>query len=211
MEFRFYEIPQGEPALALYGDTWKRVYGHEEFQLHFHNLLEVGVCRYGAGDMYFDREPNRYMDGDFTVIPANFPHLTVSDGEEPNFWEYVYFDLNMIVEALFPHRQAYQTEIVKDIEKTPLLLHRQDCASMYALANEIIAEMREQKPFYQKMTRLRLETFVMELVRCVGGGGRSARERRRRRTWSRSRRRSTTSTRTTPVPSRRASSRGSAT
>lgn len=211
MEFRFYEIPQGEPALALYGDTWKRVYGHEEFQLHFHNLLEVGVCRYGAGDMYFDREPNRYMDGDFTVIPANFPHLTVSDGEEPNFWEYVYFDLNMIVEALFPHRQAYQTEIVKDIEKNPLLLHRQDCASMYALADEIIAEMREQKPFYQKMTRLRLETFVMELVRCVGGGWRSARERRRRRTWSRSRRRSTTSTRTTPVPLRRVSSRGSAT
>ena len=40
MEFRFYELPQGESALVLCGESWKRVYGHEEFHLHFHNLLE---------------------------------------------------------------------------------------------------------------------------------------------------------------------------
>ena len=39
MEFRFYELPQGESALVLCGESWKRVYGHEEFHLHFHNLM----------------------------------------------------------------------------------------------------------------------------------------------------------------------------
>lgn len=29
MEFRFYELPQGESALVLCGESWKRVYGHE--------------------------------------------------------------------------------------------------------------------------------------------------------------------------------------
>ena len=43
MEFRFYELPQGESALVLCGESWKRVYGHEEFHLHFHNLLEIGI------------------------------------------------------------------------------------------------------------------------------------------------------------------------
>ena len=46
MEFRFYEVPQGEKALVLYGEKWDRVYGHEECFLHFHNLMEIGICRY---------------------------------------------------------------------------------------------------------------------------------------------------------------------
>ena len=37
MELRFYEVPQGETVLALLGDKWNRVYGHEELHLHFHN------------------------------------------------------------------------------------------------------------------------------------------------------------------------------
>lgn len=45
MEFRFYELPQGEAALVLCGESWVRVYGHEELHLHFHNLMELGICR----------------------------------------------------------------------------------------------------------------------------------------------------------------------
>lgn len=56
MEFRFYELPQGESALVLCGESWKRVYGHEEFHLHFHNLLEIGICREGDGNMYLDED-----------------------------------------------------------------------------------------------------------------------------------------------------------
>ena len=43
MEFRFYELPQGEAALVLCGESWVRVYGHEELHLHFHNLMELGI------------------------------------------------------------------------------------------------------------------------------------------------------------------------
>ena len=70
MEFRFYEIPQGEPALVLYGESWVRVYGHDEFHLHFHNLTEIGICRYGDGDMYLDNDVCRYQNGTLTVIPV---------------------------------------------------------------------------------------------------------------------------------------------
>ena len=87
MEFRFYELPQGESALVLCGESWKRVYGHEEFHLHFHNLLEIGICREGDGNMYLDEDIYQYHDGDITFIPENFPHVTVSYGEVVNFWE----------------------------------------------------------------------------------------------------------------------------
>ena len=54
IEFRFYEIPQGESALALYGDKWKRLYGIGEKYLHFHNLFEIGYCHYGHGLLVLD-------------------------------------------------------------------------------------------------------------------------------------------------------------
>ena len=168
MEFRFYEVPQGEAALILHGDSWVRVYGHEDFHLHFHNLMEIGICRYGSGDMYFDMEINRYQTEDFTIIPANFPHITVSDGEEANFWEYIFFDLRKIVEELFPHNQVYQTELGKNIAKSPFFSSRAKTPGMYALIDEIIAEMRNQKPFYQKLIKIRLEALVMEMVRGIG-------------------------------------------
>ena len=44
VELRLYEIPQGEPVLALLGEEWNRVYGHDNFYLHFHNLMEIGIC-----------------------------------------------------------------------------------------------------------------------------------------------------------------------
>ena len=70
MEFRFYELPQGEAALVLCGESWVRVYGHEELHLHFHNLMELGICRQGVGDMFLDEEVYKYHSGDITIISS---------------------------------------------------------------------------------------------------------------------------------------------
>ena len=45
IELRFYEVPQNEYVLALLGEDWIRDYGHDEVNLHFHNLMEIGFCR----------------------------------------------------------------------------------------------------------------------------------------------------------------------
>ena len=117
MEFRFYELPQGESALVLCGESWKRVYGHEEFHLHFHNLLEIGICREGDGNMYLDEDIYQYHDGDITFIPENFPHVTVSYGEVVNFWEYIFIDIHSVIEEMFPNNAAFQNEAVTTISK----------------------------------------------------------------------------------------------
>ena len=39
LEFRFYEIPQGESALALTGDAWVGTYGQNDLCQHCHNLF----------------------------------------------------------------------------------------------------------------------------------------------------------------------------
>lgn len=49
VQLRYYELPEREPVLALMGPEWMRVYGNEPENLHFHNLMEIGVCRWGKG------------------------------------------------------------------------------------------------------------------------------------------------------------------
>ena len=46
-EYRFYEVPEKCPVLALLGEKWVQNYGYQIDYLHFHNMMEIGVCYYG--------------------------------------------------------------------------------------------------------------------------------------------------------------------
>ena len=100
VEFRFYEIPKGESALALIGDKWKRIYGMDVDNLHFHNLFEIGYCYEGHGILGFNDERLIYDSGTFTTIPADYPHTTVS--EKTDYWEFLFVDVNRVMEEIFP-------------------------------------------------------------------------------------------------------------
>ena len=165
MELRFYEIPQGEAALILIGDTWVRVYGHEETKLHFHNLMEIGICRYGDGEMWLDEEKRQYESGTITVLPQNFPHVTISAGEEPNFWEYIFLDRKQIVRELYPDNPVYQNEIVETLSKGPLMLNRKQQESLGTIIDVIMDEQRIQKTYYRQMVKHYVENLVLEIMR----------------------------------------------
>ncbi len=165
MELRFYEIPQGESALVLHGDAWVRVYGHEETKLHFHNLMEIGICRYGAGEMHFDQERKEYSTGTLTILPENYPHVTVSYGEEENFWEYIFFDPKQIVRELFPENPVYQNEVLEAINHAPLFANAGVQKSLANLVDAIISEAVEKKSHYRPMMKRYLENLMLELMR----------------------------------------------
>ena len=54
IEFRYYEIPQNEPCMALLGEAWIRPYGMDS--LHFHNYMEIGFCYDGIGEVVLDEQ-----------------------------------------------------------------------------------------------------------------------------------------------------------
>ena len=47
VEFRYYEIPQRVPLIALMGERWVTRYGSDP--MHFHNYMEIGYCCYTPG------------------------------------------------------------------------------------------------------------------------------------------------------------------
>ena len=73
MELRFYEVPQNEYVLALLGDSWIRDYGHDESNLHFHNLMEIGYCKHGTGELILNEESKPYEPVMVSIIPQNYP------------------------------------------------------------------------------------------------------------------------------------------
>ena len=165
IEFRFYDVPQGESVLVLMGEQWNRVYGHEETSLHFHNLMEIGICRSGEGVLGLNQDKIQYRTGDITIIPENYPHITISDGEEPNFWEYIFFNPKGIIEELFPGSPAYQNEIMEQINKQPLVLKSEENAMLLRMFDCILEEKQKESTHYHLMIRFFIRAFVIEMLR----------------------------------------------
>ena len=104
--------------------------------------------------MYLDSDVYRYHDGTLTVIPENFPHITVSDGENNNFWEYIFFDLKSIVEEIFPQNPVYQSKVIESLNKTAMFMGEDKDGELTVIINSIIEEAKNKKPYYQKKISL---------------------------------------------------------
>lgn len=163
LEFRFYEIPQNEYVLALLGESWRRVYGHDVQYHHFHNLMEIGCCHEGKGVLTLDGREYPYTGGMIAVIPADCPHHTHS--EQTDFWEYLYLDPAQILRELYPNSKKQQEEKLALLNRRALLLDAESGAALMGAAQEIMREMRREEPYYRDVTRDLVKIFLLRLLR----------------------------------------------
>lgn len=164
IEYRYYETPPNSYILALLGERWIRPYGTDlpSGSLHFHNLLEVGICRGGEGTMSFINETKRYKEGTITIITPNCPHHTLTD-EGISGWEYLFIALDdftskeikvnsaLAYKNLFTESHHYIT----DGEKNPIL--RQ-------IIELLLDLYRNKPPMYLEMAKSQLMSFVMAVA-----------------------------------------------
>ena len=169
IEFRFYELPQGESVLGLMGERWVGMYGHKDraSELHFHNLFELGYCRQGSGSLILGEKQNQYHENMISMIPANYPHNTVSD--EVSYWEYLFFDPAQLIHELFPNNAKIQAEKLSFIDQRADLLHAEAFPSLAGLADRIFVEMREKRPYYRETANFLIRAFLLELLRIQEG------------------------------------------
>ena len=138
IEFRFYELPQGESVLGLMGNRWVGNYGNKDRpkELHFHNLFELGCCRQGSGSMILGEKQTQYHANMVSMIPANYPHNTVSD--EVSYWEYLFFDPAQLISDLFPSNARVQAEKLSAINQRADLLPAEACSVLAGIADRIL-------------------------------------------------------------------------
>lgn len=167
-EFRFYEIPMDEPVLALMGSKWIQVYGENINNQHFHNLLEIGICHYGDGDLIIEDDRYRFGPDMVACIPANILHVTRSDAGIPAFWEYLYIDPELILRTSGKKNIQEIRELMEDINKSAFFIRNETDPIISGLIKSIFLEMQEKGPYYQETVKGIVYALLYAIARFNG-------------------------------------------
>ncbi|MCD8039191.1 MAG: AraC family transcriptional regulator [Lachnospiraceae bacterium] len=166
-EFRFYELSNDEPALALLGNKWKQVYGENIDNQHFHNLLEIGVCHYGEGDLVIEDDSYRFGADMISCIPANFLHVTRSDTDVVAFWEYLYINPTEILQTCSKAPQDIKG-ILEAVNQKAFFVSAQENPILLTLVNAIFEEMSHKREYHQECVRGMIYALLFEIARFNG-------------------------------------------
>lgn len=171
VEMRYYDVPQKEWVLALMGDEWVRVYGEGMVNsLHFHNLYEVGICRGGTGEMVFDKKVLPFRPGMISFIPKGYPHTTNSTPGTKGFWEYLFFDPEMILKSVYGTNQLKIRQTLSVISRDVMYGETKNYPAFTRLVNEIMEEMKKKDRYYIEKVHALLAALLFEAVRILDLG-----------------------------------------
>jgi len=168
-EFRFYEVPHEESVLALMGSKWIQVYGENIDSMHFHNLLEIGYCHYGDGDLIIEDDRYRFGAGMISCIPANFLHVTRSDTGVKAFWEYIYINPEDILRQWGKPEQEIR-DITEAVSKKSFFIKADENPIIVTLIRTIFEEMQNKNEHYQDCVRGIAYSLLFEIARFNGSG-----------------------------------------
>lgn len=149
-EFYYRSIIDSEVVQALLGTEDI----HEDpSRKHFHNLMEVGICRRGNGEILCKNRKYRYSEETIIIVPANEVHAIISTGDEKSFWEYIYIN---------PLAVLKQTDI----------LRRERKLSQYFVNDQVIVRDREDALFLREEVNLLMDQMRVKeygYCQCVWG------------------------------------------
>lgn len=166
-EFRFYEIPNNEPVLALTGNQWIQVYGENINNLHFHNLLEIGYCYYGQGNLVIDEDCYRFDEEMISCIPENFLHVTKSDDGILAYWEFLYINPAEILKGCQRSSQEIR-DILEAVNSKAFFVKVQEAPVIAMLIRAIIEEMKAGKEYHLECVRGMVYALLFEIARFNG-------------------------------------------
>lgn len=73
VEFRYYATLPQLPIYFLTGDNWLNCIGTRTACLHFHNLMEIGYCYNGNGNLLLGDQGLKIQPHMISIIPPIIP------------------------------------------------------------------------------------------------------------------------------------------
>lgn len=162
VEFRFYEKPIKEPVLALMGQDWIRYFGENITCLHFHNLMEIGYCVWGKGELILNKDTYHYQNGTFTLIPHNVLHGTNSEGA--CHWEYLFFDVEEIIKENYRDDPEKAEKITAYIAQNGKIYEKSEEPYLCNLILMVFELMKNKKRYYKETIKGILLAIAMQLA-----------------------------------------------
>ena len=152
VQFRYYNLPEDSYVFAKLGPSWIREYGKGIDYLHFHNVLEIGYCRSGTGDMIFREEVCPYQPGDITIIPRKYPHTTNSTPGTFSHWEYLFINEDAFIEKIFAgqsHR-IHRQQMIDAINRDALFFPKEKYPALAKDVLDLMECLRKKDTFFQE-------------------------------------------------------------
>ncbi|MCM1025454.1 MAG: helix-turn-helix domain-containing protein [Roseburia sp.] len=169
IESRSYNLPLRFPLLLLSGDHWK-ISDIPSDRLHFHNCMEIGLCRSDSGSLVVYDEPVPFRAGDVTVIPKNVPHTTYSTPGTESLWSYIFFDPKIMFHNMVPVSWKNYDLSLRGGRDLQIVFGQNDYPRIWQMVTIAIRELEEQKPNYQINVRCLLLSICIELGRIFSSG-----------------------------------------
>lgn len=166
IEYRYYDIPQDVPVLALLGEGWIRPYGESGLNsLHFHNHLEIGYCYEGRGQLALGDDVVDYHGRSFSIIPRNMCHTTVSENLSLGRHEYLFIDVEGFVQSLPEEERRFGEKLIRHLNRAPIAQSHEENPALGDAILNLIREMRVKERFYQMSVKGLLLTLLIEIAR----------------------------------------------
>ena len=162
-EYRNYELPVDFPVIALQGEEW-RISPVRSSRLHFHNCLEIGLCRAGSGNMILEDQEVTFGTDTVTFVAPHALHTSWSSPDTFSLWSYLFLDVESILgqelialpDIRSLHRMLSSGCLLLDGGSYPWAAH---------LVQAILEEMRDKAAGYQSCVRGLLLSLVARLLR----------------------------------------------
>lgn len=133
--------------------------------LHYHNMMEFGLCICGSGEYQIEDKLYRFGAGDMAIIDKYVPHYSNSDENAPALWKVFFFD---------PVR-LMQLAGMLDPEKTLLIANtklpfnmcfsKEDNAHLSNFINKIISLSEIQDEYTDASLAFAISSFLIECAR----------------------------------------------
>mgnify|MGYP005884838731 FL=1 len=165
ISYRYYELPEGEFVQAIAGDDWVCTYGTYAEDVHFHNVMEIGVCRWGQGFMVLEDRRIDYTDGAVTVVPANCLHTTLSRNKSLNSWEHLFFDPEEILHNAFPNDPLFVESVLHRLSTQALCLPQEESVELEKLITMVLNECQNKQEYYKETEQTLMTSLLLLLAR----------------------------------------------
>ena len=165
VEFRYYDIPQGDIILPLTGEGWNKEYGEGKEKLHFHNYYEIGHCYAGEGEMILGEKEMHFYPGCISLIPTKELHTTNTFGKKAG-WEWMYFDIHDVLKKLYPDDEILRDNIGHEIDREGrLLTPDMNIQKLTFFVRGIFSEMQNKEYMFRDMVAHFQIMLVTEIIR----------------------------------------------
>lgn len=156
---------QGDRYFKIHRDGQNLDRDRTADRLHFHNYMELGYCYYGAGDVVLGDDTYCFSGQQFTVIPSNFPHTTNSDPGNISRWEYLFVDVEVVLDGIFPDNALRKERALQRLYEKPWFLEEAEYPKEAAKIKEILNIMRKGDEFYLEEAKALLGCLLLEITR----------------------------------------------